>query len=140
MVMKKRDQNSERRNWARVDPSAVPFLKAVRFNYGKEVRVIDISQGGILVETEVRLQVQGKISLKVITGDGVIGLEGSVVRSSISSLTGGPKYKSAIAFEHPFTMLNTISQKSVPIQKAEAHGFPRRRESRKFSPLYSKGT
>jgi hypothetical protein len=64
----------------------------------------------MLIETEVRLRPQMKILLKLVTSDGVIKLEGSVLRSSIASLKGTPRYQSAIAFEHPFHMLDDLSE------------------------------
>lgn len=115
MVVKKKKKESitpepEQRRWPRLKPSAVPFLKSVSFSQGSEVQVIDISRGGILLESEVRLRPQMKIHLKMQTTDGLIKLEGSVLRSSISSLQGTPRYRSAIAFEHPFHMLDDLSE------------------------------
>jgi hypothetical protein len=95
----------------RLKPSSVPFLKSVSFSQGSEVQVIDISRGGMLIETEVRLRPQMKITLKLVTSDGAIKLEGSVLRTSITSLKGAPRYQSAIAFEHPFHMLDDLSEK-----------------------------
>jgi hypothetical protein len=103
---------SNRRQWPRLKPEAVPFLKSVDFNQGSEVRVIDISRGGVLLETEVRLRPQMKLTLKLVTTEGVIKLDGLILRSSITSLTGVPKYRSAISFTHPFLMLDDISAAS----------------------------
>jgi hypothetical protein len=50
-----------------------------------------------------------KILLKIITSDGLIKLEGRILRSSISSLQGTPRYQSAIAFDNPFHMLDDTS-------------------------------
>jgi hypothetical protein len=107
---KKRIRDSERRRWPRLKPSSVPFLKSVTLSQGAEVQAIDISRGGMLIETEVRLRPGMKIFLKLVTSDGAVKLEASVVRSSLTSLTGIPKYQSAVAFEHPFHMLDDISE------------------------------
>jgi len=107
---KKKVHDSERRRWPRLKPSSVPFLKSVTLSQGTEVQAIDISRGGMLLETEVRLRPGMKIFLRLVTSDGVIKLEGSVVRSFIKSLTGVPKYQSAVSFEHPFHMLDDISE------------------------------
>ncbi len=90
-------------------PEAVPFLKNVDFNQGSEVRVIDISRGGVLLETEVRLRPQMKLTLKLVTTEGVVKMEGLILRSSITSLAGVPKYRSAISFLHPFHMIDDLS-------------------------------
>lgn len=100
---------SNRRQHPRLKPCSVPFLKSVAFNQGCEAQVVDISRGGILLETENRLRPQMKILLKLVTSDGTIKMEGHILRSSISSLNGVPTYRSAIAFDHPFSMLDDLS-------------------------------
>lgn len=100
---------SDRRKHPRLKPCSVPFLRSVVFNQGCEARVIDISRGGILVETEIRLRPQMKILLKLVTSEGTVKMGGHILRSSISSLDGIPLYKSAIAFDSPFKMLDDLS-------------------------------
>jgi PilZ domain len=100
---------ANRRQYVRLKPAAVPFLKSVAFNQGFEAQVVNISRGGILLETDVRLRPQMKILLKLVTTEGVIKMEGQIIRSSISSLNGVPRYQSAISFEHPFHMLDDLS-------------------------------
>ena len=87
----------------------MPFLKSVTFSQGPEAQVVNISRGGVLLETEVRLRPQMKIVLKLVTSEGVVKMSGHILRSSISSLTKNPRYRSAIAFEHPFHMLDDLS-------------------------------
>jgi hypothetical protein len=110
---------SDQRRWPRLKPSSVPFLKSVSFNQGSEVQVIDISRGGMLLETEVRLRPEMTLHLKLLTSDGLIKLDGSVVRSSIVSLQGAPKYRSAIAFNHPFHMLDDLSEEPAEAASTE---------------------
>jgi hypothetical protein len=110
MKTKKRNySSSNRRQWARLEPSAVPFLKSVTFSQGSEVQVVNISRGGILLETEVRLRPQMKIMLKLVTDEVTVKIQGRILRSAISSLQGIPLYRSAIAFDHPFDMLDNLS-------------------------------
>lgn len=71
--------------------------------------MVNISRGGVLLETQVRLRPQMKIVLKLVTTEGVVKLEGTILRSSISSLQGPPRYQTAIAFVHPFLMLDDLS-------------------------------
>jgi hypothetical protein len=101
----KKYSGSERRQWTRLSPSEVPFLKSVAFHQGSEVQVVDISQGGMLLETEVRLQPKMKVQLKIEASTGSFKIEGNVLRSWIASLQGTPRYRSAIAFQHPIHML-----------------------------------
>lgn len=109
---------SNRRKWPRLKPEAVPFLKSVSFSQGSDARVVNISCGGILLETEVRLRPQMKLILKLVTTEGVVKMEGHILRSSISSLTGIPRYRSAISFDHPFQMLDYLSMESAESEEA----------------------
>ena len=119
---KKTKSELNRRQWPRLRPESVPFLKSVDFSQGSEVRVVNISRGGILLETEVRLRPQMKIFLKLVTTEGVIKMEGTILRSSISSLNGPPRYQTAVSFLHPFHMLDDLS--AAMAESAEKTGEP----------------
>jgi hypothetical protein len=114
---KKEFHGSNRREFRRLSPDEVPFLKSVALNQGIEAHVIDISRGGILLTTEARLRPQMRIILKVITSKGASKISGMVVRSSISSLDRMPIYKSAIAFDTPLSMLD--DDKGSPEMRSE---------------------
>jgi hypothetical protein len=109
--------DAAKRQWPRLNPSEVPSLKGVTINQGAEAQIIDISRGGTLIETDVRLQPQMKIMLKVVTTQGVFKIMGTVLRSSIKSLKGAPIYQSAISFDNPLTMLDDLEAK--PAEKAQ---------------------
>ena len=118
-------EKANRREYLRLKHSAAPFLKSVAFNQGFEAQVVNISRGGILLETDVRLRPQMEILLKFVTTNGVFTTEGLITRSAISSLNGVPRYKSAIAFEYRFHMLDDLSaeleeQKQVSLPEATA--------------------
>ena len=95
----------ERRRWPRLKPSDIPFLKSVAINQGPEVQVIDISRGGMLMESEVRLQPQARVLFIITTTMGAFKISGHVLHSSITALTGTPRYRSAISFDHLLHML-----------------------------------
>lgn len=122
----KRDESADaaKRQWPRLNPSNVPSLKGVTINQGAEAQIIDISQGGTLIETDVRLQPQMKIMLKVFTTKGVFKIMGTVLRSSIKSLKGAPIYQSAISFENPLTMLDDLEGKTVEEPQPDQRLFP----------------
>jgi hypothetical protein len=115
---KKQFSGSNRRRWARLPPSDIPTLRSVTLNQGSEVKVIDISAGGMLLESEQRLRPQMKILLKLVTSEGVFRVSGSVLRSSISSLKGVLRFQSAIAFEHPLQMLDP--PKDEPMEESDS--------------------
>ncbi|MCL2877654.1 MAG: hypothetical protein FWF13_02610 [Acidobacteria bacterium] len=105
----KRDESAliAKRQYARLNPENTPSLKGIALSQGTMARVIDISRGGALIETDVRLCPQSKIGFKVLMAQGDFRITGSVLRSSIKSLKG-PIYQSAIVFENPLTILDEI--------------------------------
>ena len=103
----------DQRDDPRLKPSSIPFLKSISFEKGLEAQVIDISRGGMLIETDVRLRPQMKLGINVTTTDGTIVLDGSIIRTFIISLKGAPRYQSAISFDHPFLMLDDLSEKTA---------------------------
>lgn len=124
MKSKKRNNSiPNRRLYPRLAPSAVPALKSVSFSQGDEVNVVDISRGGILLETEVRLRPQMKILLKLVTSEGILKVDGHILRSSICSLKKIPLYKSAIAFDKPLEFIDKFDRMSAE-QKGEGSEAP----------------
>jgi len=97
------------RQWPRYKISEVPSLKGVTSNGGSELEVINISRGGALLESDMRMRPGTKILLRVVTIEGVIQIAGHVLRSSISSLKGVPRYQSAVEFENPLHILDDLS-------------------------------
>jgi len=104
----KKDEGSNRRKWPRLNPEDLPFLKNVEFSQGKEIQIVNISQGGLLLETEMRLRPDLNIVIKLVTTEGIFKMDGTILRSSIFSLKGVPKYRTAIAFHHPFRLLDYV--------------------------------
>ena len=105
-----------KRQHARLNPENTPSLKGIALNQGKTARVIDISRGGALIETDVRLCPQTRIGFKVQTVQGDIRVMGSVIRSSIKSLQGAPIYRSAIAFDNPLTALDELDPAKAVVE------------------------
>ncbi len=98
------------RQWPRYKISEVPSLKGVMSNGGSELEVINISRGGALLESDMRMRPGTKVLLRVVTIEGVIQIAGHVLRSSISSLKGAPRYQSAVEFESPLHILDDLSE------------------------------
>jgi hypothetical protein len=94
-----------RRRWPRLNPDTVPGLKSIELSQGADVEIVDISKGGLLLETETRLRPDFKILLKVKTAEGLLRISGTILRSSIYSLKGVPRYRTAIAFNQPLELM-----------------------------------
>jgi len=107
-----------KRQWTRLNPENTPSLKGITLTQGNTARVVDISRGGALIETDVRLCPQTKITFKVLMEHGDTRITGSVLRSSIKSLQGTPIYQSAIVFENPLTILDGIEPVNASMEEA----------------------
>ena len=118
---KKNSDESNRRRWPRLRPDSIPGLKGVELNQGSDVDIVNISRGGLLLQTEARLRPDLKIMLKVVTTEGVLRIDGTILRSFIYSLKGAPKYRTAIAFQQPLTLLDDLNEETVrQLQESEA--------------------
>ncbi len=105
---RKRDEEADRRRYPRLKPSDLPFLKKVEFSKGSKIEIINISRGGLLLETESRLGPDLRIQVKIVTTEGVFEVEGTTLRSSVFSLKGVPRYRTAIIFKKPFELMDKI--------------------------------
>ncbi len=103
----KNSQNvKNRRKAPRLDATAIPSLKGINEVGGPEVKLINISRGGALIESQERLSTGSNICLRLVTEDKVHLIKGRVLRYSVSSLVDGViRYQSAIVFDEDFTMM-----------------------------------
>jgi hypothetical protein len=82
----------------------VPHLKA-RLLAGPEVRLVDISRRGILLETESRLLPGSPIRVKFVANDATLVMKGSVIRSNVTIVSGeGVMYRTAVAFDEDISL------------------------------------
>jgi len=95
-----------RRGYARFPEAAVPFLRSIKLVAGPEVRLLNISRGGALIEGEARLSPGSSLSLRVVTADAVYHLRAKVIRSRAASLVGSAiQYQTAVVFDEEFTLI-----------------------------------
>jgi hypothetical protein len=67
---------------------------------GHEAALINVSQGGALIETLCRLVPGAAIDLQFTTGEGRVSVRGRVLRCAVAHLRpSGVFYRGAIAFE-----------------------------------------
>lgn len=105
---RKRVSGADRRQWPRIKPVDLPFLKKVEVSKGAKIEIVNISRGGLLLETETRLGPDLKIEIKLVTTKGVFEMEGVTLRSSVFSLKGAPRYRTAIIFKDPFDLMDAV--------------------------------
>ena len=116
---RKRETGADRRRWPRLKPADIPFLKSVEVSKGSKIEIVNVSRGGLLLETVTRLGPDLKITIKLVTTKGVYEMEGVTLRSSVVSLDGVPRYRTAIIFNDPFDLMDAVYTAS-PEQAGEA--------------------
>jgi len=90
----------ERRRAPRRDPGAGEPLARVRLRAGRELRVIDVSNSGALVEGEARLLPGTHVDVHVVTRDGRVLVRSRVVRAYVCCVVADSvRYRGALAFE-----------------------------------------
>jgi hypothetical protein len=76
------DPTSNRRTHERLKATELPWLKLARLKYGSTLRVLDISVGGILFETDQRLNPDSEVVIELAGEDTVILAPSRVLRSA----------------------------------------------------------
>ena len=104
-----RTLRSNRRAHRRLSPQELRRLEAVRVKYGPEVRVVDVSEGGILIETERALKPHSTIVFELTGAATETLIPARVLRSQMVSLEGAGRYRTACAFKRPLELSRLLS-------------------------------
>ena len=95
----------ERRKNPRFDRSDIPSLKSIHLVAETEIKLINISRGGALIEAQRRMMPGSPISLKISYAKKVYHLAGKVLRSNIREIDKMVTYRVAIVFNEEFAIL-----------------------------------
>jgi len=91
--------DADRRIARRLRAEDVPWIVSVKPNLGESAKLIDISRSGLLMETRHRFLPGRKCMILVGMSEGrTERLEGEVVRSHLSVISGGPLYRIGFTF------------------------------------------
>jgi hypothetical protein len=110
-------EDAERRGHMRLGADDVSWLRSARLKYGSDVRVIDISIGGILVETDGQLRPDSNIVFELAGPVGSILMPSRVLRCRAVSVREAMRYRGACAFKRPLEIPELVKQataKSAP--------------------------
>jgi hypothetical protein len=86
------------------------WLQRARIKYGPDVHVVDISKGGVLVETANELACHGRIIFEFTGPDTRILVPSRVVRAGLEVVGGAAVYRGGYAFERPLLLADTTRQ------------------------------
>src|SRR5215510_1278213 len=77
---------------------------------GSEVRLMDFARRGVLLESDTRLLIGAKATIKITTTDTTISVRGHVVRSRVAGVKGGAlMYHTALALEEDLGLANAAA-------------------------------
>jgi hypothetical protein len=103
---------SDRRAHPRLGPDDLGGLRTARIKNGPRVTLIDLSVGGVLLESDNRLCPGSVLALELV-GSSQIVVPLRVVRSQIASLREGALYRGACAFKRPLDLPDLLRQSSA---------------------------
>ena len=105
-----RYEDSERRGHLRLGPDDVRWLRSARLKYGPDVRVLDISAGGILVETDGQLRPDANIVFELSGPTNSILMPSKVLRCRVASFADVMRYQGACSFKRPLEIPDLLKQ------------------------------
>jgi hypothetical protein len=94
-------------------------IRAARVRAGRDAAVLNVSAGGMLIETLDRLLPGTTIELQLSHGDNRTEVRGRVLRSAVSCLRHARvSYRGAIVFERALASLSGVDGYAVPSSSA----------------------
>jgi PilZ domain len=75
-----------------------------------DARLIDVSRRGVLFESEARLTIGAKTTIRITTTDTSIALKGLVVRSRVATLGKSVVYQTALELDEDLTLVDTLHE------------------------------
>lgn len=119
---------ADRRAAPRRPACSIPGLGAADIVAGPEVRLLNISRAGVLLESAGRLATGSHICLRLRAADAVFLLKGRVLRSRTITEGGRDlRYESAVAFDEDFVLLDQALEEKT---ERAGSGPARRRRAR----------
>ena len=112
MERQKREQPSrgdsdDRRRAPRHDANQLGSV-ITRVIGGGEVKLLDFSRTGILIESDARLAIGAKATIRLTTTDASLTVRGEVVRSKVAGVNGTIVYHTALALQDDLSSLEKV--------------------------------
>jgi hypothetical protein len=107
--------NDDRRRAPRHDAAHLGSV-ITRVIGGGEVKLLDFSRSGVLIESDTRLAIGAKATIRLTTTDASLTVRGEVVRSKVAGVNGTLLYHTALQLEDDLTAL----EKNVPAETVAA--------------------
>jgi hypothetical protein len=95
------------------------WLQRARVKYGPDVHVVDISKGGVLIETAGELTCHGRVIFEFSGPDTRILVPSRVVRAGLEVVGGAAVYRGGYAFERPLLLANATTRDGAGLLPAD---------------------
>jgi hypothetical protein len=97
-------QGAERRVHQRLRAADLKWLRGSRVKNGPDVTVVDLSAGGVLLDSDVQLKPGAVITLEIV-GAGTVEVRSEVLRCQLAALRDAAAvYRGALAFKSPIDL------------------------------------
>ena len=98
---RRRDEPSDRRRHARGLPDELAVEVPARLRSGPDVAVVNLSKGGVLLETVSRVRPGSRVEVVLPVTAGLVTAAGQVVRAWVAAIDReeGVRYRVAVAFD-----------------------------------------
>jgi hypothetical protein len=120
--------DAERRRSGRRIPAADEPLSRVRLRAGRELTVVDVSNGGVLVEGQARLLPGTHADVHIVTKDGRTLVRSRVVRAWVCDVQADMvRYRGALAFDRAIDtepVGYALPDILVPVAAAAGNRYP----------------
>jgi hypothetical protein len=103
-----RSSDADRRKYSRKSSRECPWLVDARLRSGTEVRVVDISNGGMLLESATQILPGARIELFLVTQEQRWLVKGRILRCQVARVVreDGVRYHAALAFNEPLAIFD----------------------------------
>jgi hypothetical protein len=107
---------AERRAFTRVQGTGPRSLPDLELRSDNRARLVDISCGGVLVESHARVLPGAAVELLLLADEQPRILRGAVARCQVSGLDPklGPRYRAGVLFEHPLEPSEVAALRHAP--------------------------
>lgn len=105
------DKNRDRRRAPRLSSADLPWLWSARLGSGPEVKLVDVSNTGVLVETATKLPLGSTVDLRLVGRDTDVTMPANVLRTAVSEVNPlGVRYHVAAAFSRELRLMDMAAK------------------------------
>ena len=108
------DSAGNRRVHRRLSPRAFQKLRTARIKYGSDVRIVDISAGGMAVETRDPLKPNTRLVFELSGEESSILIPSQVVRSQFVGLYDAAMFRAGCQFKTPLDLSRLVDSVQGP--------------------------